>query len=334
MLFGSYMIYDDYIRENMNLDIYYAGYFSQHVKSLFNKIKSEIVSNDDFLIYGTDCKKCLDYCILENDLNVLDTLVSKYPWHTVTFDYQVPDFLYNSDGIVDIYQYILNFISANKIDHYENILNYLLSHSINIGSYDNVVIMIAVQRKNLPMVKKLVEYGADIRANNDRALKLAVDDIEIFRYIVNMGADIHIDNDYCIRAAIVTLNFDLLQFLVEFGCDVNIGNGYLLRTIINVDFYHCRISTKNNIFEIVKYLLDKGVSAQSLGPHELTNCMNVHKNVELIKLLSDYGADFTFIDNFCAMNEYEENVVDILKHHGLKYESILKFVLGRQTFIH
>ncbi|AKI80778.1 putative ankyrin repeat protein [Acanthamoeba polyphaga mimivirus] len=223
----------------------------------------------------------------------------------------------------------MNFISANKIDHYEDILNYLLSHNIDISGHDNIAIMIAVQRKNLSMVKKLVEYGADIHANNDRALKLAVDDIEMFQYIVDMGADIHIDNDYCIRAATLIFNFDLLQFLVELGCDINIGNGYLLRTIINADFYYHRTITKNNVFEIVKY-----INVNSLGPHELTNCIHVHKNIELIKLLSDYGADFTFINKFCVMNEYEENVVDILKNHGLKYESILKFVLKYQSFMH
>ncbi|AKI79856.1 ankyrin repeat-containing protein [Acanthamoeba polyphaga mimivirus] len=318
----------------MNLDIYHIGHFSYQVKSLFNEIKSEIVSVDNFVIYGTDCKNCLDYCIIQNDLYLLDTLVLKYPWYVAIFDHNVKNFLIKNDGSIDIYQYILNFISANKFDHYEDILNYLLTHNIDIGAYDNMAIMIAVQRKNLSMVKKLVEYGANIRTNNDCMLKLAVDDIELFKYIVDMGADIHIDNDYCIRAATLTLNFDLLQFLVELGCDVNIGNGYLLRTIINSDFYHYRFVTKNNIFEITKYLLGKGVNVQSLGPHELTNCIHFHKNIELINLLSDYGADFTFIDKFCAMDEYEENIVDILKHHGLKYESILKFVLKRQTFLH
>ncbi|AEQ60300.1 ankyrin repeat-containing protein [Acanthamoeba castellanii mamavirus] len=330
MSLRSYMIYDEYNRKYISLYNYRTSFFSQQEKSLFDKIKSEIVSDDDFVIYGTDCKKYfLDYCILKNDLNVLDTLVLKYPWHAVIFDHSVSDFLVNSDGLVNIHQYILNFISANKIDHYEDILNYLLSHNIDISGHDNIAIMIAVQRKNLSMVKKLVEYGADIHANNDRALKLAVDDIEMFQYIVDMGANIHIDNDYCIRAATLIFNFDLLQFLVELGCDINIGNGYLLRTIINADFYYHRTITKNNVFEIVKY-----INVNSLGPCELTNCIHVHKNIELVKLLSDYGADFTFIDKFCVMNEYEENIVDILKHHGLKYESILKFVLKYQTFMH
>ena len=56
---------------------------------------------------------------------------------------------------------------------------------------------------DLERLKHLCEAGADIRSDNNYAIRLAsrYGHLEVVKYLCEAGADIHSDNDYAVRLA-------------------------------------------------------------------------------------------------------------------------------------
>ena len=55
----------------------------------------------------------------------------------------------------------------------------------------------------LPIVKKLIEQGANVNTDDDLAIKWAARDghLEIVKYLVSQGANVHAQDDYAIKWA-------------------------------------------------------------------------------------------------------------------------------------
>ena len=84
---------------------------------------------------------------------------------------------------------------------------------------------------NLENVKLLLENGANIHADNDRALMLASENgyLDIVKFLLKHGANIHAQEDSAIFLAIENEKYDIVKFLVKNG--VNVDRFLILKSI-------------------------------------------------------------------------------------------------------
>ena len=76
---------------------------------------------------------------------------------------------------------------------------------------------------HLEVVKYLVSQGADIHANNERALRRACEEghLDVVKYLVEQGANIHADNEYALHWASRKGHLEVVKYLVSQGADVH-----------------------------------------------------------------------------------------------------------------
>ncbi len=72
---------------------------------------------------------------------------------------------------------------------------------------------------HLPVVRYLIEHGADIHADNNRALRKSAKHghVLVVQYLVEHGADIHADDDYALRVSMALQHDAMVQYLLTQG---------------------------------------------------------------------------------------------------------------------
>ena len=107
----------------------------------------------------------------------------------------------------------------------------------------------------LRTVKFLVETGANIHTENDRALRLASSNnhLDVVKYLVESGADIHALNDCALRSASIDGHLDVVKCLVESGADIHANDGDSLG-----------LASEYGHLGVVKFLVGKGAHAQGV----------------------------------------------------------------------
>ena len=111
----------------------------------------------------------------------------------------------------------------------------------------------------LPTVKQLVEAGANVRVDDDHALRWAASHghLEIVKYLVRVGANVRADNDYALQLAAEYGNLEIVKYLVSVGADAR-AHGVIF---IN--------AAGNGHLEIVKYLVSVGADVRTRGDRAL-----------------------------------------------------------------
>jgi ankyrin repeat protein len=141
----------------------------------------------------------------------------------------------------------------------------------------------AVKKADLDLVKKLIEQGADIHFNNDRALRSASlnGHLHIVKYLVNKGANIHIYDDEALGDASVNGHLDIVKYLIEQGVDIHANNDGALRN-----------ASYNGHLEVVKYLIDQGadITVEIDIPEEVQE-IAIKRNPENIKNIGNLRDD-------------------------------------------
>jgi len=107
----------------------------------------------------------------------------------------------------------------------------------------------ACHKGDLEKVKKLVEQGVNIHADNEFALRIASECgyLELVKYLVEQGADVHHDQEKALYWATRNGRVKVVKYLVEQGANID-GTINIFRTAC---FY--------NKVEVVKYLVEHGV---------------------------------------------------------------------------
>jgi ankyrin repeat protein len=125
----------------------------------------------------------------------------------------------------------------------------------------------AIDFNNLPAVKMLVKYGADVKkpfSDNAYPLHRAViqknPSLEMIEYLIQEGAEVTAGkNDLLVSA--VDKDLKLFQYLADRGADINASNSR--DTVLSL-----AIMVNRN--DVVDYLLEKGVNQASLDSALLT----------------------------------------------------------------
>ena len=104
-------------------------------------------------------------------------------------------------------------------------------------------------------IKYIVSLGADIRANDDNAVRCASRNghLQVVKYLVSIGADIRAGNDFSVRYAIEYSHLQIVKYLHEQGADIRAKNDCAVR-------YACWYGR----LEVVKYLVSIGANVDEI----------------------------------------------------------------------
>jgi len=111
-------------------------------------------------------------------------------------------------------------------------------------------------------VKNLIEFKADISANDNQAVRVASrhGHLEIVKFLTGLGADITAKDNWALGAASVCGHFEIVKFLVENKADVKADDNFAV----------ARAGGEDHL-KIVKFLLDNGADFSSMR-----ECHKIH----------------------------------------------------------
>lgn len=155
----------------------------------------------------------------------------------------------------------------------------------------NINLYASIENGHLEGIKMNIERGADIHANNEKALRLAIQtsQLDVVKYLVSLGAktNIKVDNSF-LDYPIQNEDLPLIKYLVESGAKIH---GSDLTTAA----YHGHL-------DIVKYLVENGADVHYNNDAALINA-SYASHLHIVKYLVEKGA------NIHAENDY------IFKYH-------------------
>lgn len=94
--------------------------------------------------------------------------------------------------------------------------------------------LISSAGNNVPMIMYLIEYGADICADDNRAIKNAAYNgwLEVVKLLHARGADIRAEDNYAVRYAAWCRNIDVMEYLASCGADVRADRDAIVSGVI------------------------------------------------------------------------------------------------------
>jgi len=220
-------------------------------------------------------------------------------------------------GHLDIVQYLLknssiNFknqmalsiaVRMNNLDIVQYFLN-IKYDQVDIHMHTDTLLRYAVEKGHLDIVKFLVSKGANIYAQDNRALHRASEPLriaaekgylEIVQYLVSVGANIHAHNDRALISAAKHGQLSVIQYLVnpyglnnylnkQYSANIHAGNNAaLVMAAINhhLDVLQYLVSIGANIYDNNYFILDE------------TNIVNTYLiSVGFNKIFVDFFDDY------------------------------------------
>ena len=198
---------------------------------------------------------------------------------------------------------------------------YLSRYKGGAGTEDKTQIMKAAACEgSLEWVRWLHEHGADIRTQNDAALRLAAGNghLEVVKYLHEHGADIRAWNNEALRWAAENGHLEVVKYLHEKGANIWVRNDAALR-----------LAAGNGHLEVVKYLHEQGANIRAVDDDALRNAA-ARGHLEVVKYLHEQGANIWVQDDealrYAAARGHLE-VVKYLREKGadiwVRYEAAL-----------
>lgn len=135
------------------------------------------------------------------------------------------------------------------------------------------------------VIKKLIEYGADVHYDNDEPLRFAImeGDIDTTTWLVEHGADIHADI-HGKPILLYTLGLDVLKYLIAQGCDIHGHEAELLFNFIEEP------ADPSCDFDAVKYIIEQSDDIDIRAIWRLIENAKDNKKYKIAQYLSDLAA--------------------------------------------
>lgn len=139
---------------------------------------------------------------------------------------------------------------------------------------------------NSEMVCFLVESGANVRTNEDCALRWASlhCDMDLVRFLVKRGANIHVFNDYPLRASCKRGRLEQVRFLVDHGADIHA-----------LDDHAFLLAVLNSHIDIARFLLERGANIHARDDDAFLGACEVG-SMAMVRFLVENGANI-HVDN-------------------------------------
>ncbi len=192
---------------------------------------------------------------------------------------------------------LIDAVENGRVAMAELLLDAGANIEVKYGEDKLTVLMLAEQKKDIDMIKLLLEKGADINAKNKYCETVLVnaikrDDIffkteDIIKLLLDNGADVNAKCEEGTPISIIAarkLELEILWQLLDKGADINAkdSDGW---TLLNY-------AARNNLIEIAITLLEKGADINSKDNRGFTalKWAEYFSLDGMVKLLKDYKA--------------------------------------------
>jgi ankyrin repeat protein len=240
------------------------------------------------------------------------------------FNIENPEDLYESfqsGSVLDkLGQELINAAAKGALET----VKLLLENGANVHAENDRALHLASINGYVKIVKMLLEAGANVHAENDAALREAFSrgHVEIVKLLLENGADVHADNDYALQWASRNGYVEVVKILLENGADIHADNDLALRW-----------ASSRGYVEVVKLLLENGADPHAEDDEALRRASS-YGHVEVVKILLENGAD-VHADNDYALREASSRgyveVVKILLENGANIHADDDYALRRAS---
>ena len=197
---------------------------------------------------------------------------------------------------ITVHPKYVKFISNNtniKLFHNAEIIEKIVSYGCsylamkimlnNNDSIDNInkQFIKASRYGYLPVVKLLIDLGANIHINDDSAIIWASSNghLSIVELLINSGANIHAQNNQAIICASCQGYLSIVKLLIESGADIHVQND---QAIINASY--------QGYLSMVKLLIESGANIHAQNNAAIISSAR-QGYTSVVKLLIESGAD-------------------------------------------
>ena len=225
------------------------------------------------------------------------------------------------------------YLDRNNEDDLK-IINLMKQDNVNDISIETALFW-ASKNGHLNVVKYLESKGADIRADDDYAIRWASHNghLNVVKYLESKSANIRAENDEAIRRASLNGHLDVVKFLESKGADIRADNDCAIRW-----------ASFNDHLEVVKFLESKGADIRAYDDYAI-NWASFGGHLEVTAHLLSRGADITKIDKtksdkiikYLYENGNFDCAIKLLNYFGCENEkirkSLSKIQYNRNNFI-
>jgi len=227
-----------------------------------------------------------------------------------------------SDGLVNIVELLLkhgaNTSLTNKLDEtaldmaiyqkQKEIAGMLMADKKSIGSK---TINAAMYQKDTPLLKKLIEAGADVNQQDENGQTLLMEaadqgDLDMVKMLLEHQAKVDIKSKFGgtpFTRAVAQKHTEIAEALIEAGADMvdhYTGNWGALFT-----------AAQNGQVEIINLMLDKGTGVDVRGSDDMTPLMAACEKgqMEAVRILLDHKANIEAVNSGRVMTDVGDNFV-------------------------
>ncbi len=201
-----------------------------------------------------------------------------------------------------------DLLKCAAVENAEDMVHYFLENGINVTIDDNFVLRVMASKCSVKMLQTLIDYGADVHADNDYAVKsvaLSSPTLEKIKILHRAGANIHVDDDCCLRIAAHFNKEPLMIYLIDNGANIHVDNEYVL----------VRCMVDNNV-SVVEYLLNLNADMNCITLDNIIEAF-YNQSFEALDFLIDSGLDFSIFNNEVGENNVVLKIIDRMIQAGL-----------------
>lgn len=210
---------------------------------------------------------------------------------------------------VDIEKDACNLLPIIAKKKSPNLISYFLSnYQFTPDQYRNLVPYIC-KNKDIDALQTIISISPEIDLNICMLWTCSESFVEGLNYLIDLGADINFDDSiamyiFCNRCADITIG----KILIDHGIDYQIHNNIFIN-------YSCQA----NFYNGIKLFLDSGVDVHAIR-RDIVVDLIVEKSKRILKLMSQYGYDFTVLNNTpIVFNDHIQFLID----QGIRHDVLL-----------
>lgn len=230
--------------------------------------------------------KFLKYLFQNNEISTIKYIMEKF-----NVDISVDDNVLFKTAVCCN---ILSIHDDLNIDFDETTLGYLLKNGVHPSTANNFALKcLSGVYKTDTAILKLLEYGADV----------------------------HAEDDYMLRNSAFQMNYSLMKLLLEKGANVHARNDYVLNKCL-----------QRGKLEHLKLLFDHDVNISSVSNEMVINAIK-SQSIDVVKFLMERGFDLKALNNHqSSVNQKAFEMFNFLTSNGVGVEKSFSLLMPEKTF--